>query len=287
MIKVSYLVSYDYSMLLISVKQLYDYVDKIVVAIDSERKTWSGNSFHIPESFFNEITKFDTKNKIEFYFDSFYVKELSPIECETRERNMLLSKMGNGWKIQLDVDEYIYDFKSVAKYLNKNWVLTIFPKYTPICIHGRLITLYKQLPNGFVYIDNNESFPFITNLNYNIHTRCNKEIRNHFSNIKVIHQSWARSASEIQQKIKNWGHRDDFDTMQYFEFWKGLDVDNYRKYRNIHPLSPEVWNELHFLKSNNVNKFIIEYSKSNKQVLVQLPIKKIFKTAIKKMIGKE
>jgi hypothetical protein len=51
MIKVSYLVSYDYFMLLTSIRQLYEYVDKIVVAIDIDRKTWSGNTFEIPESF--------------------------------------------------------------------------------------------------------------------------------------------------------------------------------------------------------------------------------------------
>ena len=73
----------------------------------------------MPQSFFDEIKSFDSKNKIEFYFDNFYISELLPIECETRERNMLLKKMGKGWLIQLDVDEYVYDFSKVAKYLKK------------------------------------------------------------------------------------------------------------------------------------------------------------------------
>ena len=92
MIKVGYLVSYDYNMLLTSIKQLYDYVDGIFIAIDRDRKTWSGNNFELPQSFFDEIKLFDSKNKIEFYFDNFYISELLPIECETRERNMLLKK---------------------------------------------------------------------------------------------------------------------------------------------------------------------------------------------------
>ena len=49
MIKVSYLVSYDYYMLLTSIKQLYEHVDEIVISVDKDFKTWSGNSFEIPE----------------------------------------------------------------------------------------------------------------------------------------------------------------------------------------------------------------------------------------------
>lgn len=287
MIKVSYLVSYDYAMLLTSVMQLYHYVDKIVIAIDSERKTWSGNAFYIPESFFEQVRKVDVKNKIEFYFDMFYLPELSPMENETRERNLALAKLGGGWKIQLDVDEYVYEFQSIYKYLRKYWFLTLFPKLTPICLKGKLTTLYRELPEGFLYIENNEQFPFITNQSYNTHTRNNNKIRNFYTNINVIHQSWARSDAQILTKIKNWGHRDDFDTIGYFEFWRSLNSDNYRNYKNIHPLAPEVWNELYFLKSNNIDGFITEFSNKNKQFLITMPLKKIFKSAIKKIIRRK
>ncbi|MDP2088173.1 MAG: hypothetical protein Q8J84_02100 [Flavobacteriaceae bacterium] len=68
------------------------------------------------------------KNKIEFYFDNFYVPKLTPMQCETRERNMLPKKMGRGWLIPLDIDEYIYDFKTISNYLKRYWYLTIFFK---------------------------------------------------------------------------------------------------------------------------------------------------------------
>lgn len=287
MIKVGYVVSYDYSMLLTSINQLYNYVDKIFIAIDKERKTWSGNSFEIPASFFFEVNQFDVKNKIEFYFDNFYVPELTPMECETRERNMLLEKMGWGWKIQLDVDEYIYDFKVISKYLKKYWYLTLFPKLTPIVFRGKLVTLFRELIEGYLYIENNERFSFITNQSYYKYTRNNNSVRNHFTNINVIHQSWARSEDDIQLKIKNWGHRDDFDTQSYFEFWKSLNSINYKEYKNFHPLSPEVWNELQFLPSSSIDEFIEKYKLNYKQVLIPIENKKIIKTAIKKLIGRE
>lgn len=275
MIKVGYLVSYDYDMLLTSIEQLYDYVDRIFIAIDEERKTWSGNDFELPQSFFDEIELFDSKNKIEFYFDSFYLEELSPIQCETRERNMLLKKMGKGWLMQLDVDEYIYDFIEVVKYLNKYWYLTLFPKFTPIVFKGKFVTLYRQLEDGYIYIDNDEHFSFITNQSNYIHTRKNNTVRNHFTNIKVIHQSWARSEDEIQKKIKNWGHRDDFDTQKYFEFWRNLSSSNYMFHKNVHPIVPEVWDKLYFLPSTSIYEFIEKYANNNSQELIFIDKKKI------------
>ncbi len=284
MIKVGYLVSYDYNMLITSIKQLYNYVDVIFIAIDSDRKTWSGNKFELPKSFFDEIKSFDSKNKIEIYLESFYVPELSPIECETRERNMLLKKMGKGWLIQLDVDEYIYDFEKVAKYLNKYWYLTLFPKFTPIVFRGKLVTLYRQLSDGYLYIENNEHFSFITNQSSFIYTRNNNNVRNHYSNINVIHQSWARNEDEIQMKIKNWGHRDDFDTQQYFEFWRNLSSSNYMNYNNIHPISPKIWDKLNFLPSNSIDEFIIKYASNNLQQFIFIDTKRMMKSLFNKIL---
>jgi hypothetical protein len=284
MIKVGYLVSYDYQMLLTSIKLLYNHVDEIFIAIDKDRKTWSGNKFELPQFFFDELKLFDSKNIIQYYSDSFYVPELSPIECETRERNMLLKQMGKGWKIQLDVDEYIYDFKKTAKYLKKYWYLTLFPRLTPICVKGKLVTLYKQTPEGFLYVENNEQFAFITNQYFNTSLRNNINIRNFFTNINVIHQSWARTEDEIQMKIRNWGHRDDFDTQEYFDFWKNLSRSNYMNYKNFHPIVPEIWDELHFLSSDSIDEFISKYAIDNFQKLIYIDAKKMIKALFNKII---
>lgn len=93
-IKVGYFVSYDYEYLLTSVKTRYDYVDKIVLAIDVNRQTWSGNKFYIPQSFFDSIKEYDKRNIIEFYCEEFYIPHLTPMECEVRERNLVLKMLG-------------------------------------------------------------------------------------------------------------------------------------------------------------------------------------------------
>jgi hypothetical protein len=287
MIKVGYLLSYDYDLIFTSINQIYEEADKIFIAIDVNRRTWSGNDYKLPSSFFENIELLDYKNKIQIYEDNFYISELTPIECETRERNLLLKKMGRGWLIQLDVDEYVYDFKTLTNYLNKYWYLTLFPKYTPVVFKGKLITLFKQTEEGFIYIDNDEKFPFITNLNKYEFTRYITKVRNHFVNVNVVHQSWARTDDEIQTKIKNWGHRDDFNTQHYFEFWKNISSSTYMNYNNIHPISPEVWNKLHFLPSKSIEEFINKYSIRNEQILINLSKMKMFKSMVKKIIGRE
>lgn len=265
-IKVGYFVSYDYEYLLTSIKTLYEYVDKIVLAIDVNRQTWSGNKFDIPQSFFDLIKEYDKRNIIEFYFEDFYVPNLTPMECEVRERNLVLKKLGKkGWKIQLDVDEYIYDFKSVRNFLNKNWMFNVFPKLTPMQFRGKYITLFKETHKGFLYIDNKERFSFITNATENEWARLDSKKPSFYSNVSVIHQSWARKEEEIKQKINNWGHRDDFDTLSYYDFWMKLNENNFKEYEDFHPMNPKIWDKLYLLESENIDDFIEKYSSSNPQ----------------------
>ena len=286
MINVGYLVSYDYSFLLTSIKPLYDHVDSIHLAIDENRLTWSGNKFTIEETFFDEIKKFDVKKKFFLYFDNFYIKELKPMDCETRQRNMLLKKMGKGWKIQLDVDEYIFDFPAVVKFLDNYWYFKMFPKLFPIQFRGRLVTLFRELNDGFLYIENNERFTFITNHDQYTTTRTISGIKSHYTNLTTIHQSWARSENEILMKINNWGHRDDFDTKKYFDFWKSLTSSNYQEFKNIHPIRGEVWNELQFMPSKNIDDFIQQYSSANSQEPIFIDKIYMIKTIFKKIYNK-
>lgn len=286
MIKVGYLISYDYDLLFISMKQIYQFADRIYLAIDKDGKTWSGNTFEIPESFFNEVKQFDYLNKIEFYYDSFYVKTLSPMENDVRERTMLSKKMGRGWLIQIDVDEYIYDFEIISKYLKKHIYLTYFPKLIPIAFKGCLVTLFKKVESGYLFIDNRETFSLITNYPEYQYARSNNNIINYFLGIITIHQSWARSDEEMQFKISNWGHRDDFDTVKYFEFWKSLNEKNYKDFKNIHPLSPAVWDEIRFVESKNIDDFILKYSNLHPQKLTPFSFSNLLKRVLKRIVRK-
>ncbi len=287
MIGVSYLLSYDYQYFFTSVKQLYPFVSKIVVAIDIDRLTWSGNSFEIPESFFEEVKIFDTRNIIEFYFDKFYLPHLSPMECETRERNLVLAKLNKfKWKVQLDVDEYIYDFEKIVKYLEKYWYLTVFPNLTPVLFKGKLVTLFKSLESGYLYIDNDEQFNFITNQNQNLLARNNPLCSSFKFNATVIHQSWAREEDEIWMKVLNWGHKNQFDAQKYISFWNQLNLENYKTKINFHPLKPSVWKELQYIESSSIDDLIVKYSLRHPQRLNHVTLNSLLKTSKRKFLTK-
>lgn len=286
MIKVGYLISYDYNLIFTSINLLYKYVDEIYLAIDKKRFTWSGNQYELPDTFFEEIKKLDTDKKIKFYYDDFYQENLTPIECDTRERNMLSKKMGKGWLMQVDVDEYIYDFKKIADYLKKHSYLLLFPNLTPVVLRATWITLYKQVDDGFLYIKNNETFPLVTNVPFYEYCRENTVLPNYKINLQVIHHSWARSDEEVSVKLQNWSHRKDFNTYDYIKFWRNLNSNNYQNFIDFHPVYPKDWNRLHFLQSKDIEGFVQEYSLNNKQIISLLPLKKIAKSAIKKIIKK-
>lgn len=272
MINVCYLLSYDYSYIFLSINQIYDFVDKIHIAIDKDRLTWGGNKFEIPGSFFEKLNEVDNKKIIDIYEDNFYIPALSPIECETRERNMLLKRITKGWIIQLDSDEYVLNIKEVLNYLKKHWYLNIVSSLTPVSFHGNWVNLFKKTKTGFLYIANKEPFPFITNFPQTTIARYNRKIVNFDSGIEVIHQSWARSEEEVLTKIKNWGHKNDFDTISYFSFWENLHEENYREANNFHPLKASNWSKLSFIECSDSLEFIKHWSKTTKESYCHLSI---------------
>lgn len=254
-IKVGFLVSYDYKYLENSLLRVYPYADYIAIAVDKERKTWNGETFDIPISFFEWIKEIDTKNKIHIYEDIFSVSELTPMECETRERNMLAQFMGSGgWHVQVDSDEYFFDFGGFCNYLRS---LDINRK---VNIFGRWITIFKQNGNDFFLVKTNETFPVATNTPQYIYARMTDKNNNLYTDYQVLHQSWARDDDEILQKLRNWGHKNDFDIESYYNFWKNIDKCTYRYARSFHPLDPWLWPSLEYFEATNINELITKVS---------------------------
>jgi hypothetical protein len=273
-IKVGYLLSYDYDMFLTSVRQLYNDVSKIVVGIDKNYKTWSGTSFIIPDSFFEEVARFDTAKKIEFLYDDFYKPELTPFECECLERNAVLKHLGKGgWKIQLDVDEYILNFSEIKKILTQFDFLTWMPKITPFTFKLNYATLFQRTPSGYLCIPDT-AFPVITNTSKNTFARHNHNSFNYVLNATLMHQSWARSPEEILIKVKNWGHRDDFDTEEYLKFWSKVNEKNYHQFTNFHPISPTAWPSLEFIEGRTIVQFLLTCADKYDIKVVKFPFGK-------------
>lgn len=282
-IKIGYLISYDYEYFFTSIKYVYDYVDEVFLSIDKDNLTWAGNKFDLPADFFERVKKLDWKNKISILKDSFYQSDLTPIQCDTRERELLNKKMGKGWKIQLDSDEFMPDFVFVKKYLLRYWYLTLWPKMTPVMLQGRLINLIKITEKGIFYVDNKEPFTFITNQNNLKYARINNEIRNFNIDAYCIHQSWARKASELNFKIKNWGHTGDFDIKSFLNLLESINEENYTSLKNFHPISPRAWPNLQYLKFSSVEEFISNFKVQKEQGLTSIPGSILVGAAIRKL----
>jgi hypothetical protein len=265
-INVGFLVSYDYKYLKSSLPLIYEDSSSITLAIDINRNTWSGSTFNIDNSFFEWIKEIDLDNKISIYEDDFYKKELSSIENDTRERKLLANKMGEGWIIQIDSDEFFLNFNGFCKYLKKHEYLLNGNKKIQIAAYW--ITIFKKLKEGVLYIENAEKFYLATNTNsYRIARNCKVQtIRVPFL---VVHYSWARSEEELNQKISNWGHNKDFDIDKYLNFWKNIDKRNYKEFSNIHPFIKNAWKKLDYCEGKTIDEVIRNLS--HKEISVSKP----------------
>jgi hypothetical protein len=259
-VNVGMLVSFDYQYLYHSIPRIYEHSDRIVLALDHECRSWTGLKFTIDDQFWKWLKEFDTKNKIEIYRDNFFVPELDAISNDSRERNMLAERMGEGgWYVQVDSDEYFIDFGAFVKFLKQHdhWVTQ---RKKPIDIGAFLIPLFRQDKDGFLYVKNSfETVVLATNVpDYKRARRSDHYIR--YTPHYLFHQTWARTEEEISFKLNSWGHINDFDIQSYFNLWKSIDKNNYKFICNFHPLDPKVWHKLEWGKGKDISEFIANYS---------------------------
>lgn len=255
MIKVGFLVSYDFKYLYKSIPLVYDASDLIVLAVDKDNLTWSGNPLFIDPAFFDWVKEFDISNKITIYKDNFYIPENSPAENDTRERNLLAKKMGDGgWHVQIDSDEYFNDFKNFAAFLKEKKHFLVNPKSKPVEIHVQWITLFKKVEGGFLYIkDSFDAIEIATNYPKYKYMRATRHSKKIITKFILLHQSWARDEDEIYTKITNWSHRDDSDNVAFYEFWRNINLNNYTEFTNFHENDPGKWKSLGFISENEID----------------------------------
>jgi len=263
--KVGFCVAYDWELLKKSVPRVYERADTICFSIDKNRKSWSGVSYVFDETAFQKfLLEVDVEKKIRVYEDDFALPNLSPIENDNRQRNLMGKYMGEGgWHIQIDSDEYFLDFKGFTEYLcsiHRNPL----PTQKPINVSVGLIPLIKKLDTGYIYIQfdkNIETAPFATNQPIYRAARRNEHF-NHIGPFIVIHETWARAEQELYHKIQNWGHRDDFNKESYFKIWQSIDEYNYLYVKDFHPIEPSVWPALGYCKGSSIDEFITNFSVS-------------------------
>ncbi len=264
-IKVGFCVAYDWYLLKNGLPLIYNYADVICISIDKDRISWAGNKYEIDnKAFYSFIENIDTDKKIIIYEDNFHLSELSNMQNEVRQRNLIAEKMGKGgWHIQLDTDEYFLNFEGFTKAL-KN--IHDFPKGNekPINVRAIWIPIIKKTENGYLYVDFEgkvgETFSVATNAPEYINGRNNS-----FFNILLpfycIHQTQARSLEELNTKLINWGHADNElrnveVRSSLLKLWNSMDEYNYNRIKNCHFTSPGIWPSLKYTKADNIYELI-------------------------------
>jgi hypothetical protein len=267
-IKVGFCVAYDWYLLAYALPLIYDEADVICLSLDKDRISWSGNPYSFDEKGFKElIARLDAQGKIMILEENYHLSELTPMQNEVRQRNLIARHLGDGgWHIQLDCDEYFLNFAGFVKYLKG-----LSPRRARRAnISCPWIILYKQTGDGFLYVDpvtsdKTEFMQIATrepaytygrrNGNFNIHT-----------NFGILHQSWARSRAEIRNKIYNWGHSNDFDKEKYFSFWDNLDASNFSEVSDVHPVHPPEWPRLNYVKGKDIPELLKNFPAASKPV---------------------
>lgn len=258
-IKVGFCVAYDWSLLEHALPLIYRAADLICLSLDSNRVSWSGNPFAFDEFAFRRLlAEIDTGNKIEVYEDNFYKADFTPMQNEVRQRNLMANFMKpGGWHIQLDCDEYFANFDEFVEYLvslpKKNYRFNVCCSW---------ITLFKRIDEGFLCVvpDSVQGLEYVqiaTRSPAYEYGRRNGDF-NYLTNFRIIHQSWARSESEIALKIANWGHVYDFDKNKFLQMWRSLDYSNFQSFSHIHPIQPKLWPALSILRGESIGGILAD-----------------------------
>ncbi len=252
-IHVGFLLSYDYELLKIALPPVYKSSDRIFIAIDKDYLTWSGNKFTVDPSFFDWLKAFDVDDKIELYFDTFYVPNLTTTQMDTRERKMLSDKMGIGnWLIQIDSDEYFIDFEGFVSQIKKYDHYLDYPEKNKIQIAAFWVIIYKYTENGILYVDKPMKSIFATNYpNYKAFRRTNERVI--YLDSLVLHESVSRTEEELRYKLKNWSHNTHVNN-SFLDKWLKVNESNYKEYSDFYYIEPKRWKSLDYFPTKNISE---------------------------------
>lgn len=254
------LIAYDAHLLPSSIKSYYPFVDEIVLGLDKDRISWSGNKFSFDESkLLKELKNIDIKKKIHIVEENFHGSK-TPIENDNFERNFLKSHCSHDWIFSFDADEvlvnpkeFFIDFLPICEryYKTTELIFTWFlpfkklkmknPHTHELLDHTLMIcnndgTFYKGDQQGFAC---NKDATFT----YCRWTDTKKKI---LTNLSIMHYSFCRNESEVSLKLNNYGHSSDKNDDPFFHNWKLVNETNYTQLKNFktHQYGGGQWEKL-------------------------------------------
>ena len=242
-------IAYDFQHAFKSILSYYEIADEIILGLDKDRISWSKHGFDFDSKvFFDWINLYDSQNKIKVYEDNFHKSE-EPMENEVAERNYLskLCKEEN-YIVSIDSDEVILNQKEFLDWMiNKN--------VDGQDIKANWITIYKVIENKAFVTLPHETVNVGTNLRDNYKKgRITSSSEVVLSPLKILHFSWGRTREQLIQKLQNFGHSKDFNIYKQVDVWDSINLNNYSRIKNFHPLNlKQWWTGLELLDLNSFN----------------------------------
>lgn len=233
-LSVAGLLAYDWRQALNSIASYYGIADEIVLGLDQDRVSWSGKPYRMDlRACLAALRRLDRQHKIRVVRGDFHALA-EPMLNETAERQRLASECRPGnWVLQIDADELMLAPQPFADWLRGySWKRQVL---------ARWITVFKVLGRDALVIDSQaEWVPIGTRDPRYTEARNTREwpVR---SPLELLHFSWGRSDAQLQAKLKHWGHSRDFDTAALLQLWRRVDLGNYTRFRDFHPLDGPLW----------------------------------------------
>jgi hypothetical protein len=261
----AYVLAADPSWVEESVAAYYPHVERIVVSYDKTGTSWTGVSISTEECL-ARLRAIDVESKIDFRPGSYYRPGFHPLENETYQRQAALDAASGGadWVLQLDTDEVLGDPNEFLSSLHaahergftgleypsrilyqhvrgrlyleqctRLWAVSAhYPGPMAVAAGSRLVHC-RQADVQLFRVDFKERN---TDPAHPSDAPVHRVVRQAQG---IIHYSWVRSESAMQEKVKSTGHAYDFD-------WDGV-VHRWRA-RGRHPVrtvagTPFRWGE--------------------------------------------
>ena len=263
------LVSYDAAYLPESISKYYNYVDEIVLGLDKNRTTWSGNSFSFDENkLWADLSTIDGDSKISIIEEDF-VKSKIAIENDNYERNFLKAQCTNDWIFSIDADEYLVNPKDffynycplVERYYNKADICMTWA--TPYKTIGDA-TLVIADEDGSPFCGENQGMTTSKDSTFTYARWTDKSAAGHnrlMSPLVAIHWSLCRDKDALHEKINNIGHSDLVENDPFYQIWNQVTLENYEELHNFKSsgLGTAQWPILRAIKSEQVTSYIEQH----------------------------
>ena len=268
------LIAYDAHLLPNSIKSYYPFVDEIILALDKDRISWSGNTFEFNENLLWKTLKtIDIKNKIHLVEADFHSSKI-PIENDNFTRNYAKAQCSHDWIFSFDADEvlvnpkeFFIDFLPLCEkyYKDTELLMTWFHPYKQLKMKNP--NTHELLDHTLMICNNDGTFNRTEQQGFacskdSTFTYCrwtNKK-RRILTNLAIMHYSFCRNEKELEQKLSNYGHSTERGEDPFMHNWKLINETNYTQLRNFktHKYGGGQWEKLMPIPTQHLMTFAKE-----------------------------